>query len=163
MKNELKFEKYTPPGIQFNRQLRACFYGLGAAVVWSLSYLVKYMGAYEKLYTYRMTEKVLIEGAVMTDFHVLIEDGFGCFDAFLIFYLVMCALAVYYYLSYYQGSKAIYLMRRLPDRWELYRRCITLPFVMLVLGVVTQIALWMLYYGIYLSCTPEQCLPVWYQ
>lgn len=162
--NRHKFDNYTPPGIAFAGQFRLCLLGLGIAVIWSLGYyFIRYFIAYENLYVYRLSKKVLRENAVMTDFHVLTEDGVGCFTLFLVFYLVMCGLVVFYYLTYYQGSRSIYLMRRLPDRWELYRRCIILPFSMLLLGVVTQFALWMLYYGIYLTCTPAQCLPVWYR
>lgn len=162
--NRHKFDNYTPPGIAFAGQFRLFLLGLGIAVIWSLGYyFIRYFIAYENLYVYRMSKKVLRENAVMTDFHVLLEDGVGCFTLFLVFYLVMCGLVVFYYLTYYQGSRSIYLMRRLPDRWELYRRCIVLPAAMILLGVVTQFALWMLYYGVYLTYTPEQCLPVWYR
>ena len=74
--------------------------------------------------------------------------------------IVVCVL-LFDYLYYYQGSKSIYLMRRLPNRWEMHRRSITLPFAAFVIAVMTEIALWLLYYGIYLVCTPAQCLPLY--
>lgn len=154
-----KLEKYTPPGIDVRKQIKLCLFGLGAASVWSLSYLVRYMIARTNLYESSMLGKVLKEGAVMTDFNHLLHEG-DSLDGFLVFYLVMLGLLVYHYLYYYQGSKSIYLMRRLPDKWELHRRCVILPFVATVVAVITEIALVCLYYGIYLVCTPQQCLPI---
>lgn len=157
-----KLEKYTPPGIDFANQLKYCLLGLSVAFGWSWSYLAKYLTARSNLFEYSFVGEVLREGAVITDFQELVHDGLDSFDGFLMFYIVMLGLLVYHYLYYYQGSKSIYLMRRLPDRWEMHRRCVALPFAAIVIGVVTEIALLLLYYGIYLACTPQQCLPLRY-
>ena len=157
-----KFEKYTPPGIDFAKQLKMCLIGLGAAFGWSWSYLAKYLTARSNLYETTLRGRVLREDAVMPGFYQLLHDGLDSFDGFLMFYIVMLGMLVYHYFYYYQGSKSIYLMRRLPDRWEMHRRSITLPFAAIIVGVITQLALWCLYYGIYLVCTPPQCLPLRY-
>ncbi|MBQ8279220.1 MAG: hypothetical protein IJZ23_05210 [Roseburia sp.] len=157
--NAEKFEKYTPPGIDCINQLKLCLAGLSAAMGWSVSYIAKYLTARANLFEYSLTGQVLREGARIANFNQLIHDGLDSLDGFLMFYIVMLGLLVYYYLYYYQGSKSIYLMRRLPNRWEMYRRCIALPFAAIVTGVITEIALLALYYGIYLTFTPQQCLP----
>lgn len=157
-----KLEKYTPPGIAFANQLILCLLGMSAAIGYSLSYLAKYLTARGNLFEYTHVGQVLREGAVITDFYQLIHDGLDSFDGFLVFYSVMLGMLVYHYLYYYHGSKSIYLMRRLPDKWEMHRRNVVMPFAAIAVGALTQAALWMLYYGIYLVCTPPQCLPLYY-
>ena len=64
------------------------------------------------------------------------------------------------YSSYYQGSRSIYLMRRLPDGRSLLRRQIwSVPLrvmgLLLLLGVVLLAATWLVWRFV----TPAQCLP----
>ncbi|MBR3769648.1 MAG: hypothetical protein IKL06_03855 [Lachnospiraceae bacterium] len=157
--NVEKWEKYTPPGIEFTKQMTICLTGISAAFGWSWSFLVKYLTARGELFERTMTGLVVRDGAMMQDFWNLVHEDMDSLDGFLVFYLVMIGLMVYHYLYYYQGSKSIYLMQRLPDRWEIHRRNVTLPLVAIVLGVLTEIVVLLLYYAIYMMCTPAQCLP----
>ncbi len=157
--NVEKWEKYTPPGIEFTKQMTICLTGISAAFGWSWSFLVKYLTARGELFERTMTGLVVRDGAMMQDFWNLVHEDMDSLDGFLVFYLVMIGLMVYYYLYYYQGSKSIYLMQRLPDRWEIHRRNVTLPLVAIVLGILTEIVVLLLYYAIYMMCTPAQCLP----
>jgi len=157
--NVEKWGKYTPPGIEFTKQMTICLTGISAAFGWSWSFFVKYLTARGELFERTMTGLVVRDGAMMQDFWNLVHEDMDSLDGFLVFYLVMIGLMVYHYLYYYQGSKSIYLMRRLPDRWEMHRRNVTLPLVAIVLGVLTEIVVLLLYYGIYMACTPAQCLP----
>ena len=68
--------------------------------------------------------------------------------------------AIRTYSSYYQGSRSIYLMRRLPDGRRILRRQIwSVPLrvmvLLLLLGVVMLAASWLVWRFV----TPEQCLP----
>ena len=63
------------------------------------------------------------------------------------------------YASFRQGSKNIYLMKRLPSRWELHRRCILLPALGMVGSLVMGFTLLMIYFAIYMLVTPDRCLP----
>jgi len=157
-----KFEKYTPPGIEFKSRFIYILWYLGIAVGWSCSYLIKYLTARSNLYAYTLVGLVLREGAFMPGFHELIYEGMDSRYGFWGFYYLMVVMIVMNYLHYYQGSKSIYLMRRLPDKWEIHRRNVIMPLAAIVIGALTQMALWMLYYGIYLTCTPQQCLPLYY-
>ena len=157
--NVEKWEKYTPPGIEVRRQLTICLTGISGAFGWSWSFLVKYLTARSDLFERTMTGLVIRDGARMRSFWQLVHEDMDSLDGFLVFYLVMLGLIVYHYLYYYQGSKSIYLMRRLPDRWEMHRRNVTLPLVGIVLGVLTEMIVLLLYYGIYVMYTPPQCLP----
>ena len=49
-------------------------------------------------------------------------------------------------------------MRRLPDPWELHRRCLTLPLLAAGLSLLCGAAFFFLYFGIYLAATPAQSL-----
>ena len=70
---------------------------------------------------------------------------------------------VFHYLYHYQGSRSIYLMRRLPDRWELLRRCIALPLCGALAALLTGLLITLLWAGIYLLATPRELLsPLWY-
>ena len=72
----------------------------------------------------------LIPGAVMAPFSQVTA---GYIPAWGVLTLACLALGVVRYTYYYQGSRSIYLMRRLPDRWELWRRTLEWPLVLAVL------------------------------
>ena len=154
--NKKTIEKQLPPGVDSGMELKAISLGLLAAVVYSMSFVYKYMDARNELFVYKYgTVKTLMEGAIMPEFTVLLKDTM---DGFLMFFWVMLTLIVMHYMTYYKDSKSIYLMKRLPDKWELYRRCIVVPFTAIFIQIITGAACLLLYYGIYLFFTPAQCL-----
>ena len=74
--------------------------------------------------------------------------------------LLTLASTALLYSSYYQGSRSIYLMRRLPDGRRILRRQIwSVPLrvmvLLLLLGMVMLAASWLVWRFV----TPEQCLP----
>ncbi|MBR5315583.1 MAG: hypothetical protein IKU44_02225 [Firmicutes bacterium] len=87
----------------------------------------------------------------MLPFHMLIADWY---KGPLMITLIMVALAFYNYRYHLQGSKSIYLMKRLPDQKDFVRRCMTLP----ALGVACSLVLSALAIGIcywaYVTYTP---------
>ena len=56
------------------------------------------------------------------------------------------------------GGK-LYLMRRIPDRWELPRRCAAVPLIGLAAGLLLTAILICLCNLIYFKATPPQCIP----
>ena len=130
--------------------------GLGASLIYSGIFLVRFADACGELYEYQGMEQVLIEGARMERFRVLLDNGLA---GFAITALVMLLFSIYHYLYHFQDSKSIYLMRRLPRRWELHRRCLTLPVAAAVLSLAAAVAMQGFYFGIYLVFTPKGCLP----
>lgn len=81
---------------------------------------------------------------------------------FSLLYLVaigLVLLAVKNYTSFWQGSKSIYFMRRLPDKWELHRRCLRLPLLGLLACAVLMFLLILLCYVLYMHTIPEANLP----
>lgn len=81
-----------------------------------------------------------------------------CFP-FVLLAMGMVLLAVWNYLGFYRKSKSIYLMRRLPDRWEVPRRCLTLPLLTVLAGVLLSLLLALLFLPLYLTLPPQEAIP----
>ena len=150
-------EKYAPLGINVATEVGVYIAGVAIATLQSMTFLLNYSNAWYELYTYRGSKRVLIEGAIIQDFNILLEN------VFLLSVIVCIATlltTIFHYMYHYDGSKMMYLMRRLPDKWDLHRRCWTLPIVGTVLMAVWTIILKGIYYAVYILCTPSQCLPL---
>lgn len=150
-------ENYAPLGIGVSTEVGWFLAGGIAATLHSMMFLLNYISARNELYMRKATGMVLMEGAIIRAFESLTEH------VFLTFYLVeivILLVVVYHYFYHYQGSKMMYLMKRLPDKWELHKRCWTLPIAGAALLGAWMFVLNMLYYAIYILCTPSQCLPL---
>jgi len=150
-------EKYAPPGIDVSTEVTWFIAGNVVATLRSMMFLLYYLGARGNLYERRASGLVLIEGAMMQGFDSLTEGVFLSMEGVCIIALLM---SIYHYFYHYQGSKMMYLMRRLPDKWDVHRRCWTLPIAGVVLMVAWMFVLKMIYYAVYILCTPSQCLPL---
>ena len=77
--------------------------------------------------------------------------------------LVMLGAAVQNYFGHFQGSRSIYLMRRLPQRWELARRCLGEPALYLAGSFIIYLLTGVTCFIYYWFRTPAGCLPpnVW--
>jgi len=126
-----------------------------SAIFALFSFLNRYTDALGDLYDRIDDKHVLIPGAVMPDFvDVLGQSLLG----FLIVCTLMIAAAVMHYAYHFHESKSIYTMRRLPRRWELHRRCLTLPAAGILLSTLAAFALLLLFYAAYMTLTPDICL-----
>lgn len=136
------------------------------AMLSSAFFHTQFSAARSALYTGEPGASALREGIQMEYFADLItsqghvSNWFSepVFFHFLFLFLGAILLAVYNYSGFRNGSKSHYLMRRLPDRWEYHRRCLTLPLLTILAGLVLIPVLLGLYYAIYIHFTPEQCL-----
>ena len=72
--------------------------------------------------------------------------------------LCMLPLAAWHYCYHYQDSRSIYLMRRLPNRRELWRRCLGLPLLGVAACGVLSAAHVLVFYAIYHYAASPQCL-----
>lgn len=156
----IDLSRYAPPGTNIRQEIKVLCIGLFCAGFCAvLVYGIALHQAYADLFepSYSGVERVLRPDAVMLPFDVLLHRGLWLF-----YLLALCALAnaVLLHLSYYTGgSKSIYLMRRLPQRWELIRRAITLPLLGAATCLLSALALRLLFLGVYYLITPPQCLP----
>ncbi len=147
--------RYAPLGVGVRSEWQGYLAGLTVAVVYSMIYLLRYFNARENLYEWTLKGRELIEGAVMPDFAELMD---GTLLVFVAIALTMGGLAIYHYIYHRLDTKSFYVMRRLPSRWELHLRCLTLPVTgLLICGIAVLIVI-LIYYWIYVGCTPEECL-----
>lgn len=90
----------------------------------------------------------LLEEYEMPEFLPMLR---GCFDVFIIFGIVLLAMFAHNYRYHYSESKSIYLMRRLPNQWEIYKRCVGLPLLGLACAGFAAILLVVGFYMYYCS------------
>ncbi len=152
---KLDLKRHVPPGFPVRRELTWIGVGLGASLLYSFRFLLTFFDSRSDLYETVDKARVLIAGAVMPDFaDVLGSSLLG----FVLVALCMPALILYHYAYHYQGGRSIYLMRRLPNRWELHRRCFTVPLLAAGASLLLWFVFLLLYYGIYMAGTPDACL-----
>lgn len=158
IKDKMKcwLDRNTPPGIEWKMTLNYVGWVAIFGTLWSLSFFVTYNNHYNQLFeTWRNGTRVLREGTVMTDFVDLID---GKLLLFHIITVAMILLIGYHYNYYHQGSKSIYLMKRLPKRSELWRRCLVLPVTLALTSEAAATILRLLFFAYYMARTPEACL-----
>lgn len=141
-KKRIALEKLAPVGADAQKQLRWTGIALAASALWSLRALFRIVGEMKTL------KAILDQGA--SGFVATYPKYLGsAFYGFALVSLVLAGLAVWNYASFRQGVRTDYLMRRLPDRWEYHRRCLTVPLLGIGASVLIALALWVLYRAIY--------------
>lgn len=159
MKKRFDPARWIPVGYDWESLKTALVWGHVLSGLGTMMVLVRYADDRSNLYAIPPggTEKVLIPGRTVAPYGTYWVDG-----PLFLFWCVMAFLAVQvvqFYLGHYRESMSIYTMRRLPDRWELHRRCWTVPVLAAVSLWVMTAALAGVYYMIYLGLTPQGCLP----
>ena len=152
-----KLTHFAPAGFPIQTELKIIGWSLVASALYSLRFLVNFFQAREALFDYTLAgKKVLIEGARMPEMSILIHNAF---IAFVLVGFLAIGTACFHYAFHSMGSKSIYLMKRLPNRFELHKRCLFLPLATILACILSVLFLYLLYYGIYLCFTPKACLP----
>lgn len=146
----------TPPGFPWRSMVKGVLWAELLSVLWSLTFFIGYVDRYNALFeNVYVGEKTLEQGAVMVDFDVLIT---GRMMGFFAVVAAALGIAASHYFYYFQGSKSIYLMKRLPRKSELWRRCLALPAVIVVFSLGMAFLLTLIYFFIYMRVTPQDCL-----
>lgn len=149
------FDKNLPPGMNPGDEQRFVKIGLVLSALLGGLDLIQYFTELSNLYRYREGKRWLDESMTMPDFaEIFVRFPIG----FSILAVCMLGFVVYHYVYYYRGSKSIYLMRRLPNRFEIHRRAWTYPLWVILLCVVCVVVLFWLFFGLYLWITPNACL-----
>ena len=154
MKKDLSH--YAPPGMELEQEKK--IFGIGMVLSSLFSFLlfgIEFSDCLEKLYWKNGVERTVIPGAVMTNFTELFRDATIGFKA--VFALMIAAMVMHYAYHIWE-SKSIYTMRRLPSRWEMDRRCLTLPICGMIISKVTAFLILLICYGFYIGLTPKECL-----
>lgn len=83
----------------------------------------------------------------------------GALWSFVILAVIALLLIPVHAGYWYQGSRSIYLMRRLPQRGELLRRTAGLPVLIAAAALAAALALLLVYFAIYCLVTPDAKQP----
>ncbi len=143
--------RYAPLGFPLEHERNLFIFGSVCAALYSMLFFVRFFAQLDRILAAEEAGR-LTEPAVMPDFAELIS---GCFVGFFILGVAMLTFILYHYTYHYQGSRAIYLMRRLPSRMELHRRCLSLPLIAVLGCVCAVLLLLMIYFGVYMLFTPR--------
>ena len=156
MKAKIKksIEHSVPPGANTAIIPRFMMIGYIISTLFSFSFWHRYFEKYWELF---ITENkvTVLSGVMMTDFAELYEGSMLVFAMFMLFSLVF---AVHYYSYYHQGSKSIYLMKRLPKGFERHRRALTLPILVCAAFFILAVITTLVYFGLYMLITPNECI-----
>ena len=162
-----KLRDLVPPWADPSAHLSGLGFGLFLCVLLSFARFQGQMNhAVVTLYSGAVGKSPLLEGAKMKYFAYIIcgnDPAYSWYAApvflwYSLLFLGAAILAFVNYSGFRSGSKSVYLMRRLPDRWEYHRRCLTIPLLAILAGLVSIPLLTGIFYAIYLHATPAQCL-----
>lgn len=159
MRPERKLSRLLPPNMDA-AQVKGWIIALLTivALLCSILFLGSYPEDYRELFWYWGSKyQRIMPGAIMPRF-----DRYAILTVYVTGGALLLTLAstALLYSSYYQGSRSIYLMRRLPDgRRTLRRQIWSVPLrvmvLLLLLCMVMLAASWLVWRFV----TPEQCLP----
>lgn len=140
-----KWERYFPPGFDIETELGLFI----AALVWSSAWSI--IGYFNRLLS-ALHHDFSGSAKTMPYFYEVLGNAFFWFPIAIAFMLLSIIMNYSYHHS---GSKSIYLMRRIPSKWELHRRCMTAPMTAAAITVVIGIILFFVYYAFYELLVPE--------
>ena len=156
MKDKLKkfIEHSIPPGAISSLISKYLIIGGIGSLIYSFGFWARYFDSYWDLFT-REGDNFVLSGKMMPSFDSIYEgDMYG----FKLCALFCVAFVIHYYTYYRQGSKSIYLMKRLPNRFERHRRAFTVPLLMCIAFLIMAAITVAIYFGLYLLITPNECL-----
>ena len=153
---KIDLTKYDPPGMDTGKEQGFFITGMVLSLFYSIPYLDAYWDEYQSCFDRVGDTRVV-------DPRITIEPFFEILDKYLMGYFILAAcmfVAVAIRYAYYrQGSKSIYLMRRLPDERFLHYTCWLQPMVRAGLSLLAALVSLAVFYGIYVFVTPAACLP----
>lgn len=149
-----RLKRFAPPGMGING-IRAWTIGaIAVSMFFSLFFLLEYFSELSELR--RMMEYPVYRGTTVAPFSDLIYAPMAVFRLAPVVPLLYSAT---YYEYFYRETKSIYIMKRLRSPLEFHIRCLILPVLGALLVVAAGLAVYGLYYLIYMTCTPESLLP----
>lgn len=150
--------RILPPGYDRKKELRnVLMYVAAASTVFMLVWIIVISNASYNMYERRMGVAVEIPGAIFPYCSDLFYPGIY---AYVLAAVGFVALAVRYYTYHFRGgSRSIYTMRRLAGRFELLRRCCTIPALGLLACVIVSRLFALLLGGIYMLTVPDRWMP----
>ena len=146
----IDWTRWAPAGVNGRREAGWLLAGLGlSAAVGAAAFLRRLCRAI------RYAAEYGLAGETIPGFPEVLGRSLMGFPLVLI---AAAGLAVYHVDLHYRGSRSIYLMRRLPDRWGLLRRCGAIPLAGAGAGLLLWGLLKLLFLALYVWLTPAERL-----
>lgn len=165
MKMRNKWESLSrlfPMGWPWQSEIMLTAAALGLSALSALAlFLSRFAPALDNLYEHAYNqEPVLVPGRMVPPYPQVLGNallGFGLVA------LCLILLPIGHFLWHRWGARSDYLMRRLPRRQELAKRCIIGSALLLVITVLTGLVIFWLFFLWYQAATPVGHLPpdVW--
>ena len=147
MKSEMS-RKCTPPGLSCRAEIYICFVLLSIMTIKSLFFprVLHQNIHWIDEETYIGLSDIMKKQCFLPDFEEITSGSFGMMIpiALLCIYMI-----IRNYLYFYGKGNVSYLMKRVPDRWELHKRCLTYPLAIILTGMVLCILLFLYFVIIY--------------
>lgn len=151
-----RLKPFFPVGCRISNEIFLASAGLfAAAFIAFAAFGVRFSAAVSALYD-ELHPNRLITDAVMPSFRQLFAGSLTGFYAFL---AILPLWALFHYLLHFRESKSIYLMRRLPQKNELTKRCLSAPAAAAVIALITALLSALLCFIAYCLLTPAPALP----
>ncbi len=152
-----KIKRFFPVGYNVKAEMKAILlvYFL-PLIVFFIEFFSQFCSGYYSLFTYGSDPKTIRPSATMPYYHTMVNHTGKLFAPAVLLFLCIIVL---HYRYHYEGSKSIYLMKRLPDKKEIHIRCLTASVAGLVITYLTMLVIIFLTYRFYMAFTPPQCLP----
>jgi len=152
----IDIRRYHPPGMEIKGFVQFFVTGFLLAGLYADLFFIGFGNALDNLYHYPKGEKTLIPDAVMKDFYELLD---GAYMGYILLAVFSVMMIFFNYIYYFQnGSKSIYLMKRLPNASELHKRSLVLPISMAVISILGAFLCIVILFVIYMIFTPSQCI-----
>ena len=164
-KKKFRLEDYLPVGYDARYEITYFFIGMALSVLWGSLYFQRLYNDWYYLWEMKWVNGELVrtkvlEDAVMRSFEELFFRP-NSLAGFFIVGCIMLGLMAGHYVYHYQISKSIYVMKRLPDKWEFYRRCFALPLLGLILSLLAAGVFYGISEFVYYYVTPPECIVGW--
>ena len=153
MRRRLDLSPLVPPGYDWKKALYWLLAACGLGLLYSLRFLADWGRARDALFH----NGLLRPDAVMPDFITLFRPVGGYFAAVALAFLIAGIVTLAAYGR--RGARSDYTMRRLPQRFEGFRRVSSLPALMCLTTLLLGFLLMLLYYLVYMTRTPAVCIP----
>lgn len=155
-RERIDWGRYVPAGLDGRRERGRVLSWIAMGNFWSLWFLLFYRLELDRICGLEAAHMPPREGRMAVPFEELLA---GSGTLFVVALTLLLELALRYYLRHYRSGRSIYLMRRLPDRWELCRRCLTLPLAGVVVLLLLRGMLMAGCFLLYRACIPAGWLP----
>ncbi|MDO5331238.1 MAG: hypothetical protein Q4E99_01040 [Bacillota bacterium] len=148
-----QLKSLAPPGADIKETLYIFGAEITIMVLISFSALIRIFDSYSVL----DLKKDFFE-KMMPHFSEIVKESFVLIWVIVLFNI---AFGVANYLSFSKVTKSIYVMKRIPDSKEMFRRSFALPFAGIVIAFIIAIILLIIYYLLYRFLPPiDKIYPV---